>query len=122
MLPCWTALPTARPSFTDILVSLEKMLGEEGQEQYELMFTNYMRRLPLIHRDGEDEGEEVVDTSKLPLPPSDSQDHGGYIQINSADCGGGGGAGSYIKMETAEGYARYSTTAGGYIALQDINK
>ena len=119
MLPCWASQPTARPSFTNIMASLETMLGEEGLAQYEEMFSDYMRRLPLIHREGED--------APQPLPSlSHSQNQSGYIRINSVDCGGG--AGAYIKMETAErnpadeGYSRHTTTGGGYIALRDINK
>ena len=97
------------------------MLGEEGLAQYHQMFSYYMKRLPLIHRKGEDNPQ--------PPPLSDSQDQSGYIRINPADCGAGGGSASYIEMEQVmerkagdEGYSRYSATTGGYIALVDINK
>ena len=104
------------------------MLGEEGLAQYRQMFTSYMKRLPLIHRKGEEEEEEEEDNPQ-PAPLSDSQGQSGYFRINPADGGAGGGAASYIEMEEArerkagdEGYSRYSTTTGGYIALVDINK
>ena len=101
MLPCWREQPSARPSFTNIMASLEMMLKEEGLAEYEKMFSRYMRRLPLIHR--EREGE---DTPNLQPPLSASQDQSGYIRINPRD----------------EGYSGHTTTAGGYIALQDIDR
>ena len=122
MLRCWEAVPGDRPSTGDLVTTLESLLGEEGEAEYEAMFREYMDHKPLILREGNSaEREKCGD--KTPAEASS-----GYIQMSEAV----GESNHYIQLgqmsqmsggdgsDRQQGYSVHTMSPGGYITLTDM--
>ena len=124
MLRCWEARPEDRPSTGDLVTSLGSLLGPEAEEEYEVMFREYMDTLPLIHREEghtsreceEDKTPEVSTPASGYIPMSEAVSHNEaspYIQF-----------GQMSQMSPTSkaqpGYSVHTLSPGGYVTLTQM--